>query len=217
MNLPTKLTFLRILLIPIFVAVFFIPFPGYRFVAVGIFAVASLTDFLDGYLARKWNQVTTLGKFLDPIADKLLVACALIVVSIEPINTSSPATVFQILVAIFSMIIICRELLVSCFRIVAASKSITLAADKLGKIKTVFQMFALIFLIPVKSILDSGWGNGLEVFNENSSINSILTGLHGEYLYLVGFCLLAIATIFTIISGANYIIKNKGVLKDEQK
>lgn len=192
MNLPTKLTFMRIMLIPVFIVLFFLPYDYLRFGATAVFIIASFTDFLDGYLARKNNIVTNLGKFLDPIADKMLVACALIAVSVS-IGSSAPFD--GILITVCAMIILCRELLVSGFRIVAADKGIVLAADKLGKIKTVLQMFALIMLLPHKDI-------------------TLLDELAGRIFLYVGLVLLALATIMTIISGANYIIKNKEVLKD---
>lgn len=188
MNLPTKLTFLRILLIPLFIVFFFVSvIPYNRFIAVGVFIAASFTDFLDGYLARKNNQVTDLGKFLDPIADKMLVACALIGVAVD-------FSILQVYVAVCAMIILCRELMISGFRIVASSKGVTLAADKLGKIKTVLQMIALILLIPYANI-------------------SALHALAGEIFLYVGFSILGMATCMTIISGINYIVKNKEVLK----
>lgn len=214
MNLPTKLTFLRIFLIPVFVVLFFIPFAGNRFAALAIFAVAAFTDFLDGYLARKNNQVTTLGKFLDPIADKMLVACALIAVAADTVfnsQNSDTVLIFQINIAVFAMIILCRELLVSCFRIVAASKNVILAADKWGKYKTVFQMLALLVLIPCGSIY--AIETDVIAFAQvgyRPPFLSIIT----DYFYVAGFALLAVATLLTIISGANYVIKNKGVLKD---
>jgi len=202
MNLPTKLTFLRILLIPVFVAVFFIPFPGHRFVALGVFAVCCLTDFLDGYLARKLNQITTLGKFLDPIADKMLIACALIAVAVMRVPTTALLTepMIQVIVAVCAMVILCRELLISCFRIIAATKNIELAADRAGKIKTVFQMLALIVLIPFNPIygLSASWQFNL-----------------GYAFYFTGLAWLTLATLLTVFSGINYILKNKQVLKDE--
>lgn len=187
MNLPTKITMVRIFLIPVFVALFFVNFPYHRIVATAVFVLASLTDFLDGYLARKYNLVTDLGKFLDPIADKLLVACALVAVVLDTGK-------FQIAVAVCSMVILCRELLISGFRIVASSKNVVLAADKLGKIKTVLQMLALIFLL---SYVDFA---GLSVTASN-------------ILHYIGLGLFGAATLMTIISGANYLIKNRQVLK----
>ena len=89
MNLPNKLTLLRLILIPFFIAAFYLGFfAGHYFVALGIFVVASLTDFLDGYIARKYNMVTDLGKFLDPIADKVLVLAGLIVLIADPYETN---------------------------------------------------------------------------------------------------------------------------------
>ncbi len=188
LNLPTKLTFLRIFLIPVFIVLFFLPYPYMRFGAVAVFMIASFTDFLDGHIARKYNMVTNLGKFLDPIADKMLVACALIAVALDGHS-------FQIGVAVCSMIILCRELLVSGFRIVAASRNLVLAADKLGKIKTVLQMTALILLLPYANI-------------------AALSDLAGKIFLYVGLIIFAFATVMTIVSGANYLIKNKQVLKD---
>ena len=189
MNLPTKITVARIVMIPVFIAVFFIDaIPYNRFIATAVFMLASLTDFLDGYLARKNNLVTNLGKFLDPIADKMLVSCALIAIALEP-------TFLQVAVAVFSMVILCRELMISGFRIVASSKNVILAADKLGKIKTTLQMIALILLLPYADI-------------------AALSDQAGDIVCYIGFAFLALATVMTVVSGLNYIVKNKEVLKD---
>lgn len=189
MNLPTKLTFLRILLIPVFIVFFFVQaIPYHRLIAAGIFVLASFTDFLDGYLARKYDLVTNLGKFLDPIADKMLVSCALIGVALD-------GSILQIYTAVCAMVILCRELMISGFRIVASSKNVVLAADKLGKIKTVLQMIALILLLPFPDI-------------------AALHSATGEVILYIGFAVLALATVMTIVSGIHYIAKNKEVLKD---
>jgi len=198
--------------VPVFVAVFFIPFSGHRLVAVGVFAFAALSDFLDGYLARKWKMVTDLGKFLDPVADKVLVACALIAVSVVPIQhvfsdyflqpvgiryIFTP-DIFQILVAVFSMVILARELMIGGFRAVLSGKNVVLAADRLGKVKTVFQMLSLLFLIPVTSIF------ALDI---TLHFGTVSFGLH-DIFYFCGLLFLAIATVLTIISGINYLVKN---------
>lgn len=188
MNLPTKLTLLRIIMIPVFITLFFIPVSYFRVAAAFVFILASFTDFLDGYLARKNNQITNLGKFLDPIADKILVCGALIAVCLD-------VHIFQIGVAVCTMIILSRELMISGFRIVASSKNIIMAADKLGKIKTVLQMVCLILLIPYADILS---------LNETAG-NIVLYG---------GLVLLLLATIMTLISGINYMVKNIQILKD---
>ncbi|MBE5731081.1 MAG: CDP-diacylglycerol--glycerol-3-phosphate 3-phosphatidyltransferase [Clostridiales bacterium] len=193
LNIPTRLTIVRIILIPLFVALYLIDFPYNGVAAVAVFMIASFTDFLDGYLARKWNQVTSLGKFLDPIADKMLVMCALVALLLD----QSQGPIFTMIVAIFLMLIESRELIVSCFRIIAASKGLVLAADRWGKMKTVCQMVALIVLLPHRSLY--------EIFGGADWLS---------ICYYIGFALLAAATLLAIISGANYIIKNKKVLSD---
>ncbi len=193
MNLPNKLTVARIILIPVFVTLFFVPFPWHRLVAVGVFGLASFTDFLDGHIARSRNLVTNLGKFLDPIADKILVSSALIAVCVTA-PAVNPQTPYIICVSVFTMIILARELMVSGFRIVAADKGVVLAADKLGKIKTVLQMVSLIVLLPTA-----------DIFEANATV--------GEVFYYVGFAVLAAATLMTIVSGVHYIVKNKTVLE----
>lgn len=194
MNLPNKLTVARIILIPVFIVLFFVQFPWHRLTAMLVFLLASFTDFLDGHIARKYNLVTNLGKFLDPIADKMLVACALIAVCVTP-PVVTPQNVFMILVTVFTMLILARELMISGFRIVAANKNVVLAADMTGKVKTVLQMAALVILLPVT-----------EFFGLNATA--------GEVIYYIGFSLLAAATLMTIISGVHYLVANKTVLED---
>ena len=189
MNTPTKITLVRICLIPVFVAVFLIDaIPYGKFIALGIFFFSSITDWLDGYLARKNNLVTDLGKFLDPIADKLLVTAALILVLLYPLDG------FLIPLVVFAITIIARELIISGFRIVASSKNIVIAADKLGKIKTFLQMSALLLLIPFADIA---------ALNETAA----------TIIFYIGFGLLCAATLMTVVSVVNYIVKNREVLK----
>lgn len=138
MNLPNKLTLFRIILIPFFIFFMLTDLCGAvgRFIALGIFAVASLTDMLDGKIARKYNLITNFGKFMDPIADKLLVCSALIVfVQLG----SLPAWIVVIFIA--------REFIISGFRLVASDSGIVLAASWWGKFKTVFQMIMCLLLI----------------------------------------------------------------------
>lgn len=136
MNIPNQLTTLRVILIPVFMFFFTSDFSAGNIIAAIVFIVASLTDFLDGHLARKWNLVTNFGKIMDPFADKLLVLTALIYLAISGIIPGWPV-----------IIIIGRELLVTSLRALAADNGIILAARNLGKFKTVSQMFAIIFLI----------------------------------------------------------------------
>ena len=148
MNLPNKLTVLRVIMIPFFV-VSLLAFPGevrlLRNLAAAIFIVASLTDMLDGKIARKYNLVTNFGKFMDPLADKLLVCSALICL-IELGQLPSWMVI----------IIVSREFIISGFRLIAAEQGIVIAASYWGKFKTTFQMIAVILMIvdlPVLHIL----------------------------------------------------------------
>jgi CDP-diacylglycerol--glycerol-3-phosphate 3-phosphatidyltransferase len=138
MNLPNKLTIFRVLLIPFFVVVLLINPDNSinRYIADTIFIIASLTDMLDGKIARKYNLVTDFGKFMDPLADKLLVCSALICL-IE--TRQVPAWVV--------IIIIAREFVISGFRLVASDNGIVIAASYWGKFKTVFQMFMIIVMV----------------------------------------------------------------------
>lgn len=138
MNLPNKLTILRVCMIPFFVFFMLSPyFEGYgNYVAVVIFIVASMTDWLDGYLARKNNLVTNFGKFMDPLADKLLV-CAALICLVEKGQLASWIVI----------VIISREFIISGFRLIASDNGVVIAASYWGKFKTVFQMLMVIVLI----------------------------------------------------------------------
>ena len=183
MNLPNKLTMLRILIIPVFVFFALIQRQWAQYLALLIYIAACLTDMLDGKIARSRNLVTNFGKFADPIADKLLVMAALVVL----VDTGRmPSWVCIVMLA--------REFIISGFRLVAAGNGKVIAAGMLGKLKTVFQMsatIALMLLVPVE-------GNGL---------------LGGFGVWLAN-ALTYIAAILTIVSGAEYIIKNKDCISD---
>ena len=148
MNLPNKLTILRVIMIPFFVAALL--YDGganqnMRYVAAALFIIASLTDMLDGKIARKYNLVTNFGKFMDPLADKLLV-CSALICMIE----------LRQLPAWMVIVIISREFIISGFRLVASDNGVVIAASYWGKFKTTFQMIGvvlLIFNIPVLSTL----------------------------------------------------------------
>ena len=138
MNLPNKLTILRVILIPFFVVFMLFDITGAadQWIALVIFCVASLTDMLDGKIARKYNLVTNFGKFMDPLADKLLVCTALIcLTSMNRLNV------------IVVLVIIAREFIISGFRLVASDNGIVIAASYWGKFKTVSQMALIIVLI----------------------------------------------------------------------
>lgn len=185
MNLPTKITVARICLIPIFVVFYLIDIMYFDIYATVIFIIASCTDFIDGYLARKNNMVTNLGKFLDPIADKMLVVFALVLLCIK-IDSD-----FQIAIAVMSALIISRELIISVFRQVAATKNCVLAADNLGKAKTVVTLIA----IPLLMLGEYPFG---KVY----------------FFFYAGFVLFVIAFILTVISAFNYVLSNQEILKN---
>lgn len=138
MNLPNKLTILRTIMIPVFLIFLYIPGLGMTgdVLATAIFVLASFTDFLDGKIARKYNLVTNFGKFMDPLADKLLVCSALI--ALVDLNRI-PAWVV--------IIIIAREFIISGFRLIASDNGVVIAASYWGKFKTTFQMIMIILLI----------------------------------------------------------------------
>ncbi|MFR5602012.1 MAG: CDP-diacylglycerol--glycerol-3-phosphate 3-phosphatidyltransferase [Lachnospiraceae bacterium] len=139
MNLPNKLTIVRVLMIPFFVISLMVQggtVPLYRYIAAAIFMIASFTDFLDGSIARKYNLVTNFGKFMDPLADKLLV-CSALICMIQ----------LQQLPAWYVIIIISREFIISGFRLVASDNGVVIAASYWGKFKTVSQMITIILLI----------------------------------------------------------------------
>lgn len=208
MNIPTKITTARIVLVVCllsFLLVFdFLPESVYQpiyfgpngsinlvyFIAMIVFVIASCTDFVDGYLARKWHQVTDLGKFLDPVADKLLVNSILIYLAISHYgNISIPTFAIIIMVA--------RDLVVDALRFVAASKGIVLAANIFGKLKTVFQMVS----IPV--VLLNGWPFSYFDYGWNS-------------YFRIANILIYLATLMSFLSGVIYLCQNLSVFKEEK-
>ncbi len=197
MNLPNKITLTRIFMIPVFVAVFFLDgiLPYNYIIAAAVFALAACTDFIDGYIARKYKLVTNLGKFLDPIADKVLVSTAMLVLLTLQSGLfgifGDLANSLYIAMTVCVCIIMARELIISAFRQIAATSGVVMAADMLGKYKTTFQDVSLVVLMVAVD----------------------LTGKAQLILAWTGLALFAIATILTIWSGISYVVKNKAVLK----
>lgn len=193
MNLANKLTIIRIFLVPIFlifIAIKDIPYGA--IIATFVFIIASLTDKLDGYIARTRNQVTRFGKLMDPLADKLLVTAALISL-VES----------GIIPAWIAIIIIAREFAVSGLRTISAAEGLVIAASKWGKLKTVIQIIAII-----SALLEFNF----DVYPEFA--NKFLNFIDINYLLsTLTDVLLAAAVIITIISGIDYFIKNKNVIK----
>ncbi len=182
MNLPNKLTVLRVLLVPVFMLVLLLSNNTsngfFRFLPLLIFVGAAITDTLDGYIARKHKLITDFGKFMDPLADKLLV-CAALICFVEIKYISSWIVV----------LIISREFIISGFRMLSATKGITIAANMWGKLKTVVQMILVIVILC-----------------DFANILSFLSVLINPLIFLT--------IVLTIVSGLTYIIDNKKVIKN---
>ncbi len=176
MNLPNQLTIFRVILIPAFIVLLM---SGHNYYATAVFCIASFTDFLDGYIARKNNLVTNFGKIMDPLADKLLVMAAF--VCMVELSMVASWTV---------IVILAREFTITALRTVAASEGIVIAAGNSGKLKTVFQMVSIILLLLEREIVPYWLG-----------ISYVADFVYG------------IAVALTIVSGVEYIIKNKAVFK----
>jgi len=185
MNTPNKLTILRILLIPLLV---WLIYDGLMTWALGVFVLASLTDWLDGYIARKYNQITTFGKFMDPLADKLLVTAALVAfVDLGYIS------------GIVAIIVISREFIVTGLRLVAISENKVIAAGWWGKIKTTLQIVMIIMIMIYNNDIYQHGTTGTISFHL-----AVMVAIWG---------LIWLTTAVTVISGIDYIWKNRSLLK----
>lgn len=174
MNIANKLTVFRVMLVPVFILFMLTDFTAFnRIIALAVFVAATLTDKLDGTIARKYNMVTAFGKFMDPIADKLLVSSALIC-----LGTLGEMPAWAV------VIIIAREFAISGIRLIASEAGVTIAASKWGKIKTVAQMGMIIIML-----------------------------LDIPTLHTLSQVVMYIAVILTVVSLADYIIKNMNVIK----
>ena len=190
MNLPNKLTMLRIILVPFFVLFMSIGASAANlFIALVIFIVASLTDMLDGKIARKYGLVTNFGKLMDPLADKVLVMSAMLCFVSAGL---APAWIV--------IVILTREFLVTSLRLIAAGEGTVIAADKWGKIKTVTQMIWIIWTILWIFVINLG------VFNDSPEMGAALFG------WLLSDILMYASTFFTLLSGFNYVYKNRQLL-----
>ncbi len=189
MNLPNKLTILRIVLVPFFIAAILIPFPLHYLAALAVFGAASLTDMFDGKIARKRGLVTNFGKFCDPLADKILVLSALVCLVQNGLCD-----------AILVIVVLFREFAITSIRLIAASEGKVVAANIWGKVKTVTQITAIIMIFVMRIVL--------EILNLDP-MNIYLIASLNFYFYIIGEIALWISTIFCIISGIIYLIDNK--------
>lgn len=195
MNLPNKLTILRIVLVPFFIAAILIPFPMHYLAALAVFGAASLTDYFDGKIARKNNLVTNFGKFCDPLADKILVLSALLCFVQNGLCD-----------ALVVIVVLFREFAVMSVRLLAASEGKVVAANIWGKVKTVTQIIAIIIIFVLQFALD--------IFRiiplEPSALKTI-----GFVFYIIGETGLWISAVFCLISGIIYLKDNKQFISME--
>lgn len=196
MNLPNKLSVARLLLIPVIIVTFYVQFPCHYIVSCALFGIAAFTDFLDGHIARKYNLVTDLGKFLDSSADKVLVLTTLILLLDAGLLTGGlfPSFIGGLCV----ILILAREILISCLRMVTAAKGVVMAADKLGKLKTILQDVSIVFFLLAGEI-----GEGGTLYNAFNNVE-FAAGLHDGIL-ITALVLFGLAVIMTVVSGIHYV------------
>lgn len=192
MNLPNKLTVLRILLVPFFVAALLIDFPLNNLVALALFGAASLTDMFDGKIARKRGLITDFGKFADPLADKILVISALL--CFIQLGLCDCVAV---------IIVLFREFVVTSIRLIAAAKGKVIAANMWGKVKTVTQIVAIVCVLVMQTVLDLG-GLGVQL---PAALPQIFT--------VIGEVLIWISTFFAVISGVVYVAQNRQFISEK--
>lgn len=196
MNLPNKLTLMRIILVPVFLVCMYVAFPYRYLCALLVFAAASITDALDGQIARKRNLVTTFGKFADPLADKILVLAAfaaLADIAGSPVN------------GIVVTIIAAREFMVSGLRLVTAEKGVVVAAGIWGKLKTAFTMVAIVLMLVWAAYREIAF-----IINPPQIIGGADWSIQSKLMfagaaYWVFFVLVWISVLLTVISGAVYL------------
>jgi CDP-diacylglycerol--glycerol-3-phosphate 3-phosphatidyltransferase len=205
MNLANKLTLFRLALVPVFMVFTVIDNVWTRIFALFIFIVASLTDLYDGYIARKYGEVTDFGKFMDPLADKFLISAAFICfVDMKELNVPAWMVV----------LIIGREFLITGLRTLAASKGIVIAADRSGKFKTTSQIVAIIVILVIlciNSVLARFYGLKPHELIDVSDAGHFF----GHLLLWASYWLVFAATVLTIYSGISYLYKNRHVFSKD--
>jgi len=205
MNLPNKLTVLRLALVPVFITFTVIDNVWTRLFALFIFITASLTDHYDGYFARKYGAVTDFGKFMDPLADKFLISAALIsFVDMRELNVPPWMVI----------LIIGREFIITGLRLLAASKGMVIAADRSGKFKTTSQIFAIITILVILCV-NSVLSHFYNIHPGDLLRASGNAYIIGNILHWSSYWLVFATTILTIVSGLSYLQKNQHVFKDD--
>lgn len=197
MNLPNKLTVLRILLVPIFLVLLTVPFDHNLIIALVVFIIASLTDMIDGKLARKHNLITNLGKFLDPLADKMLTTAAFLGFMVCGIGGATS-------MMWVNFIVLTREFLVTSVRLMAASSGKVVAANIYGKIKTVSQMVAIIAAIFFEYLI---WLDGYVGLD-------LLVGIPTTAMRVVYGVAIWFSAVMAVVSGVVYAWQNREFIKN---
>jgi len=198
-NIPNILSLIRILIVPIFLIFILTNFCSFSlYVAFGLFVLGAITDFLDGHIARKYSFVSNIGKFLDPIADKILMLSGMIsILYLQFTSDAFPG--WMIFVTLISIcIVIARDYMVDAIRQISSSQGRVIPADKFGKLKTMVQDLAIPLLLMYFALV---LNSGLEV------VGFVF------YFGLVAYSVFLIGVILTILSGVNYLIKNKEIFK----
>lgn len=214
MNLPNKLTLLRIALVPLVIAAILIEFPFHFLVAGILFGIAAITDALDGKIARRDNLITDFGKFADPLADKILVISVLVCFVKLGLCSAVPL-----------IIIIFREFAVTSVRLVASAKGKVIAANMWGKVKTVSQIVAIVAIFVMQTAMDiitmtvigtTQTMDDYNVFKVAINSNSLYHDMYNVFCIFnyIGQALLWIVAIITVISGVKYLVDNKEVISD---
>ncbi len=207
LSIPNLLSALRIFLIPLFIYLLFLKTPVAMFWGLVVFCIASLTDLIDGWSARKLNQESELGVFLDPLADKFLVISAFIALLFL-----DPLIPFWMV-----LVIVARDLLITAMRYLAIKKGATLRTSRLGKVKTAFQMVSIMLIIMVfivrKSGIDVRHSFPVEGPMKFQIVLDILSSAHPwKYLITGPYLLMAVVTFLTALSGIRYLVTNWRVL-----
>lgn len=199
-NIPNILTMIRMFLTPVVVVLFLLNIPNGVgvFVALGLYILACLTDFLDGYIARKYNQITDFGKFMDQIADKAITTSAMILVLLATSITETWLSVTIVL------IVVLRDTVISGIRMVAANKNIVIAADIFGKVKSFFLDIASMILMLYYGLSVCMKGG------ENAKIGSMPI----EYVRCFGLAMMVVGTLLAVVSLVNYSVKAIKSIRD---
>ena len=203
-NVPNILTMIRMALTPVVIALFLIPIPkGIGiFVALGIYILACLTDFLDGYIARKYNQITDFGKFMDQIADKAITTSAMMLVLLGT-SIACPTWLSMVIV----LIVVLRDIILSGIRMVSANKKIVIAADMFGKVKSFFLDIAsmiLMLYIGLACCLKGG-------------VDAKIGAMPIDYIRYAGLAIMVIGALFSLISLVNYSVNAVKAIKNQNQ